>query len=75
MFQVVHVCREMCYMSLHNLSRARSQLMKDHARALDKQRRVRTIVHGMRLRSETEESINDVSIFYDYKLFYFYVKA
>ncbi|XP_047507722.1 DNA-directed RNA polymerase III subunit RPC3 isoform X1 [Pieris napi] len=60
LFEAVHVCREMCYSSLHNLSRARSQLVSEHGRALDKQRRVRTIVHGMRMRSETEESINDV---------------
>ncbi|CAF4952069.1 unnamed protein product [Pieris macdunnoughi] len=60
LFEALHVCREMCYSSLHNLSRARSQLVSEHGRALDKQRRVRTIVHGMRMRSETEESINDV---------------
>ncbi|CAK1542697.1 unnamed protein product [Leptosia nina] len=60
LFDVVHVCREMCYRALHNLSRARSQLVSVHARALDKQRRVRTIVHGMRLRSEPQKNIDDV---------------
>ncbi|CAB3241504.1 unnamed protein product [Arctia plantaginis] len=58
--EVAHTAREMCYRSLHNVSRRALHERTLHARLVDKQKRVRTIVHGMRLRGEPQENIDDV---------------
>ncbi|XP_059046751.1 DNA-directed RNA polymerase III subunit RPC3 [Achroia grisella] len=58
--EVANTIRELCYRSLHNLCRRGSHERRLHVRLLDKQRRVRTIVHGMRLRGEPQENIDDV---------------
>ncbi|KAM3966054.1 RNA polymerase III subunit C [Aphomia sociella] len=58
--EVAHTAQEMCYRALHNAARRSSYERARHARLLDKQRRVRTIVHGMRLRGEPQENIDDV---------------
>ncbi|KAH9637506.1 hypothetical protein HF086_010917 [Spodoptera exigua] len=57
---VAHTGLEMCYRSLHNVLRRAAHERSAHARLVDKQRRVRTIVHGMRLRGETQRNIDDV---------------
>ncbi|CAG4960917.1 unnamed protein product [Colias eurytheme] len=59
-FEVVQLCRALCEASLHNVSAWRCGAARRHARALDKQRRVRTIVHGMALRNEPQANIDDV---------------
>ncbi|XP_047027290.1 DNA-directed RNA polymerase III subunit RPC3 [Helicoverpa zea] len=51
---------EMCYRSLHNVIRRHSRESTAHARLRDKRRRVATIVHGMRLRGEPQQNIDDV---------------
>ncbi|VVD02325.1 unnamed protein product [Leptidea sinapis] len=50
LYEVAHTAREMCYRALHNLMLVSDETRAKHARALDKQRRVRSIVHGMRVR-------------------------
>lgn len=57
---VAYTGLEMCYRSLHNVLRRAAHERSAHARLVDKQRRVRTIVHGMRLRGETQRNIDDV---------------
>ena len=52
----------MCYRALHNTLRRHAHERGAHARLVDKQRRVRSIVHGMRLRGEPQQNIDDVSI-------------
>ncbi|XP_073954728.1 RNA polymerase III subunit C [Choristoneura fumiferana] len=51
---------EMCYRSLHNLMLVAAHERRRHARLLDKRRRVRSIVHGMRARGEPQDNIDDV---------------
>ncbi|KAJ8720742.1 hypothetical protein PYW08_006207 [Mythimna loreyi] len=57
---VAHAAQEMCYRALHNVLRRHQHERAAHARLVDKQRRVRTIVHGMRLRGEPQQNIDDV---------------
>ncbi|KOB78292.1 putative DNA-directed RNA polymerase III, 62-kS-subunit, partial [Operophtera brumata] len=58
--RVAHTVQEMCYRALHNVIRRGSHTHAAHARLLDKQRRVRSIVHGMRARAEPQQHITDV---------------
>ncbi|XP_075981899.1 RNA polymerase III subunit C [Anticarsia gemmatalis] len=58
--EVAHTAQEMCYRALHNVLRRGSHERGAHARLVDKQKRVRTIVHGMRLRGEAQQNIDDV---------------
>ncbi|XP_026751660.1 DNA-directed RNA polymerase III subunit RPC3 [Galleria mellonella] len=58
--EVAHTAAELCYRALHNVCRRAAHERRRHARLLDKQRRVRTIVHGMRLRGEPQPNIDDV---------------
>ncbi|XP_061717107.1 DNA-directed RNA polymerase III subunit RPC3 [Cydia pomonella] len=57
---VALTCREMCYRALHNVARRAAAARGAHARLLDKRRRVRSIVHGMRARGEPQGNIDDV---------------
>ncbi|XP_062528126.1 DNA-directed RNA polymerase III subunit RPC3 isoform X3 [Bombyx mori] len=57
---VAHTVQDMCYKALGNVLRRASHERAAHARLLDKQRRVRSIVHGMRLRAEPQQNIDDV---------------
>ncbi|XP_063831985.1 DNA-directed RNA polymerase III subunit RPC3 [Ostrinia nubilalis] len=57
---VAHSTAQMCYAALHNTARRGAHERRQHARLLRKQRRVRTIVHGMRLRHEPQQHIDDV---------------
>ncbi|KAJ2945223.1 hypothetical protein O0L34_g9294 [Tuta absoluta] len=57
---VALTCQELCYRSLHNVSSCCAAERRRHARLLDKQRRVRSLVHTMRLRNEPEINITDV---------------
>ncbi|OWR43464.1 DNA-directed RNA polymerase III subunit RPC3-like [Danaus plexippus] len=57
---VAHVVRDMCYRSLHNVMSVSRHRRVLNARLLEKKRRVRTIVHGMRLRGEPQQNIDDV---------------
>ncbi|XP_013171759.1 PREDICTED: DNA-directed RNA polymerase III subunit RPC3 isoform X1 [Papilio xuthus] len=57
---VAQSLREMCYRALHNTLRRAQHTRAAHARLLDKQRRVRTIVHTMRVRGEPQQHIDDV---------------
>lgn len=57
---VTHTAQEMCYRSLHNVIRRGEHERELHARLLAKQRRVRSIVHGMRVRGEPQQNIDDV---------------
>ncbi|KAJ0172728.1 hypothetical protein K1T71_011867 [Dendrolimus kikuchii] len=57
---VANTAQEMCYRSLHNIIKRGEHERKLHARLLDKQRRVRSIVHGMRMRGEPQQNIDDV---------------
>ncbi|XP_068623119.1 DNA-directed RNA polymerase III subunit RPC3 [Battus philenor] len=57
---VAHTARELCYRALHNTLRRAAHARSTHARLLDKQRRVRSIVHGMRMRGEPQQNIDDV---------------
>lgn len=58
--EVTHTALEQCYRALHNVLRRAAHERAAHARLRDKQRRVRTIVHGMRLRGEPQQNITDV---------------
>ncbi|KAL0829722.1 hypothetical protein ABMA28_003218 [Loxostege sticticalis] len=58
--EVAHTTAQMCYRSLHNVVRRGAHERQQHSRLLHKQRRVRTIVHGMRLRNEPQQNIDDV---------------
>ncbi|XP_041969527.1 DNA-directed RNA polymerase III subunit RPC3 [Aricia agestis] len=58
--EVAHLARDMCLKALHNTSRSAGQLRRSHVRLLDKQRRVRSIVHGMQVRGEPQQNIDDV---------------
>ncbi|CAH2207896.1 jg6039 [Pararge aegeria aegeria] len=58
--EVAHTVREMCYRALHNIISVGAHVRQSHARLLDKQRRVRSIVHGMRIRGEPQHNIDDV---------------
>ncbi|KAI8441030.1 hypothetical protein MSG28_009302 [Choristoneura fumiferana] len=58
--QVALLGVEMCYRSLHNLMLVAAHERRRHARLLDKRRRVRSIVHGMRARGEPQDNIDDV---------------
>ncbi|CAK1589198.1 unnamed protein product [Parnassius mnemosyne] len=57
---VAHTAQELCYRALHNCLRRAAHERNKHARLRDKQRRVRTIVHGMRMRGEPQQNIDDV---------------
>ncbi|XP_026736541.1 DNA-directed RNA polymerase III subunit RPC3 [Trichoplusia ni] len=57
---VSQAAQELCYRSLHNVLRRARSTRTAHARLRDKLRRVRTIVHGMRLRGEPQRNIDDV---------------
>ncbi|XP_045778619.1 DNA-directed RNA polymerase III subunit RPC3 [Maniola jurtina] len=59
-YEVAHTVREMCYRALHNIISVGAHVRQSHARLLDKQRRVRSIVHGMRMRGEPQQNIDDV---------------
>ncbi|CAG9782261.1 unnamed protein product [Diatraea saccharalis] len=50
----------MCYRALHNVMKRAHHERAAHARLLDKQRRVRSIVHQMTLRGEPRQNIDDV---------------
>ncbi|XP_060806276.1 DNA-directed RNA polymerase III subunit RPC3 [Amyelois transitella] len=58
--EAAHTCKEMCYRSLHNVLRRSRTERAAASRLLDKQRRVRSIVHGMRVRGEPQQNITDV---------------
>lgn len=58
--QVVQTAQEMCYRSMHNVVRRGAHERTRHARLFAKQRRVRSLVHGMRLRGEPQHHIDDV---------------
>ncbi|XP_072945441.1 DNA-directed RNA polymerase III subunit RPC3 isoform X2 [Epargyreus clarus] len=58
--EAAHVSAELCHRALHNAVRRGAAERRAAARLLDKQRRVRTIVHGMRLRGEPQQNIDDV---------------
>lgn len=60
--QVAQTAQEMCYRSLHNVLRRGAHERTVHARLFDKQRRVRSLVHGMRMRGESQQHIDDVSV-------------
>ncbi|CAH0719198.1 unnamed protein product, partial [Brenthis ino] len=60
LFEAAHTAQQMCYRALHNACRAGAALRAAHARLLDKRRRVRSIVHGMRVRGEPQRHIDDV---------------
>ncbi|CAH2055868.1 unnamed protein product, partial [Iphiclides podalirius] len=57
---VAQSAQELCYRALHNCARRGAAARAKHARLLDKQRRVRSIVHGMRIRGEPQQHIDDV---------------
>uniref|UniRef100_A0A2A4IWE1 DNA-directed RNA polymerase III subunit RPC3 n=1 Tax=Heliothis virescens TaxID=7102 RepID=A0A2A4IWE1_HELVI len=57
---VAHAALELCYRALHNTVRRHAREAAAHARLRDKRRRVTTIVHGMRLRGEPQQNIDDV---------------
>ncbi|CAH0397188.1 unnamed protein product [Chilo suppressalis] len=57
---VAQSATELCYRSLHNVVRRAHHERALHSRLLDKQRRVRSIVHQMRLRGEPAQNIVDV---------------
>ncbi|XP_049878714.1 DNA-directed RNA polymerase III subunit RPC3 [Pectinophora gossypiella] len=57
---VAQTAAQMCYLSLHNVCVRGGSERARHARLLDKQRRVRTLVHSMRLRGEPQRNIDDV---------------
>lgn len=58
--EVGNTVQEMCYRALHNVLKRSAHERSAHARLVDKQKRVRTIVHGMRLRGEPQQNIDDV---------------
>ncbi|XP_026486384.1 DNA-directed RNA polymerase III subunit RPC3 [Vanessa tameamea] len=60
LYDAAHAARELCLRAAHNVSRVSSATRAAHARLLDKQRRVRSIVHGMRVRGEPQQNIDDV---------------
>ncbi|XP_037303567.1 uncharacterized protein LOC115449680 isoform X2 [Manduca sexta] len=60
MHEVTQTAQQMCYRALHNAVRRGAHERSRRARLVDKQRRVRTIVHGMRLRGEPQQRIDDV---------------
>ncbi|KAL4706683.1 hypothetical protein ACJJTC_014438 [Scirpophaga incertulas] len=57
---VAQTAVEMCYRSLHNVIKRGAYERTRHSRLREKQRRVRSIVHGMRLRGEPQHNIDDV---------------
>ena len=58
--QVAHTLRALSLRALHNAGARGGGVRAAHARLLDKQRRVRSIVHGMRVRGEPQRNIDDV---------------
>ncbi|XP_026330557.1 DNA-directed RNA polymerase III subunit RPC3 [Hyposmocoma kahamanoa] len=60
LYEVAQTAQEMCYRSLHNVLRRGAHERAAHERLFAKQRRVRSLVHGMRLRGEAQQHIDDV---------------
>lgn len=61
--QVANMILETIYKALYNIISRREHERSLNKWMIDKQQRVDTIVHNMRLRGEPEENIQDVRIF------------
>ncbi|XP_048481353.1 DNA-directed RNA polymerase III subunit RPC3 [Plutella xylostella] len=55
--ETAHTARELCYRACHNGLRRAAAARRAHARLLDKQRRVRSVVHSMRVREDPQQHI------------------
>ncbi|XP_045453789.1 DNA-directed RNA polymerase III subunit RPC3 [Melitaea cinxia] len=60
LYDAAETARALSLRALHNVLSAAVSTRRAHARLLDKRRRVRSIVHGMRVRGEPQQNIDDV---------------